>query len=42
VLVLVLVLLDFVSPVQLWLCGLVWCSINMELELWLWSLSHQK
>ena len=38
--VLVLVLLDYVNPLQLWLCGLVRCSVTSVHELGPWSLSH--
>jgi hypothetical protein len=38
--VLVLVLMAYVNPVQLWLCGWVGCSISTVGELWPRSLSH--
>jgi uncharacterized membrane protein YjjB (DUF3815 family) len=40
--VLVLVLLDYVNPSQLWLCGLVGCSVATVYELCPLLVSYQK
>jgi hypothetical protein len=40
--VLVLVLLDYVSPMTRWLSGLVGCSITTVQDFWPWSLSDEK